>query len=163
MKRTGTVAALIVLACFVQGCIEASTGFQAEADRVTKAISCPRPTITPAISGFGALYSCIVGPAETVKFFINEAEGTDQVENVKLMWNDWFVDIGYGIHADKMEAQAFIKAFAELYAPAKEKELASIFFSNSNITMEVDDYRIAYTYSRGPKIDERLLVLTPKQ
>ena len=163
MKRTGTVAVLIILVCFVQGCFRTPTSFPIAADRVTNALSCPRPTITPAISGFGALYSCIVGPAETVKFFINEAEGINQVENVKLMWNDWFVDIGYTIHADKMEAQAFIKAFAELYAPAKEKELASIFFSNSNITMEVDDYHIAYTYSRGPKIDERLLVLTPKQ
>ena len=140
--------------------------FQAEADRATKALSCPRPKITPASSGLGALYSCIVGcivgTAETVKFFINEAEGTGHVKNVKLMWNDWFVDTGYGMHADKKEAQAFLKAFAKLYAPAMEKKLTSVFFANSNTTVEVGDYHIAYTYSRGPKIDERLFVLTPK-
>jgi hypothetical protein len=151
-----------ILACFVQSAFGGMLGFQVEADRATKVLSCPRPGITPASSGLGALYGCIAGTAETVKFFINEAEGTGQVKNVKLMWNDWFIDIGYGMHADKKEAQAFVKAFAKLYAPNVEKKLMTIFFSNSNTTMEVGDYQIVYTYNRGPKIDERLFVLTPK-
>jgi hypothetical protein len=162
MNRSVIIVALTIFACFAQGAYGGALSFQAEVDRVTKALSCPRPKITLASSELGALYGCIVGTAETVKFFINEAEGTGQVKNVKLMWNDWFVDIGYGIHADKKEAQALVKAFAKLYAPNVEKKLASIFFSNSNTAVEVGDYHIAYTYSRGPKIDERLLVLTPK-
>lgn len=136
--------------------------FQEEADRATKELNCFNAKITPASPGFGALYGCIAGPAETVKFFINEAEDTGKVKNIKLMWNDWFVDIGYGKHADKNVAEAYVQAFSRLYAPKIEKKLTSIFFSNSDATMEVGDYRIAYTYSRGPKIDERLLVLTPK-
>jgi hypothetical protein len=78
------------------------------------------------------------------------------------MWNDWFVDIGYGKHTDKKVAEAHVKTLARLYVPKMEKKLTSIFFSNSNTTIEVDDYQIAYTYTRGPKIAERLLVLTPK-
>lgn len=162
MNRLVIGVALTISACFAQGVFGGTLSFQAEVDRTTKALSCPRPKITPASSGLGALYGCIVGMAQTVKFFINEAEGTGQVENVKLMWNDWFVDIGYGIHADKQEAQVFVKAFAKLYAPNMEKRLTSIFFSNANKTVEVGDYQIAYTYSRGPKIEQRLFVLTPK-
>ena len=138
------------------------SSFQAETARATKALKCLRPEMMPAGSGFGALYGCIAGSSETVKFFINEAEGTGQVENVKLMWNDWFIDIGYGLHADKKEAMFFIKAFAKLYASNMEKKLMLIFFSNFNTVLEVGDYQIAYTYNRGPKIDERLLTLTPK-
>lgn len=164
MNRSVIVVALTILTCFAQGVFGGTLSFQSEADRATKALSCPRPKISPANSGLGlgALYGCIVGTAETVKFFINEAEGTGQVENAKLMWNDWFIDVGYGIHADKKEAQVFVKAFAKLYAPNMDKKLTSIFFSNSNMTVEVGDYQIVYTYSRGPKIDERLFVLTPK-
>jgi hypothetical protein len=162
MNRSLIVAALTIFACFAQSAFGGMLSFQAEAERATKALSCPRPKITPASSDLGVLYGCIAGSAETVKFFINEAEGTGQVKNVKLMWNDWFVDIGYGIHADKKEGQAFVKTFAKLYAPNMEKKLTAIFFSNSNTTVEVGDYQIAYTYSRGPKIDDRLLALTPK-
>jgi hypothetical protein len=152
MNRSVIVVVLTILACVAQGAFGGTLSFQAEANRVTKALSCPRPKITPASPGFGALYGCVVGTAETVKFFINEAEGTGQVKNAKLMWNDWFVDIGSGIHADKKEAQAFVKTFAKLYAPDMEKKLMSIFFSNSNTTVEVGDYQIAYTYSRGVQL-----------
>jgi hypothetical protein len=61
------------------------------------------------------------------------------------------------------EARVFLSAFAKLYAPDLEKKLTSIFFSNFNTTVELADYHIAYTYSRGPKIDERLFVITPKE
>ena len=162
MNRSVFFVVLAILILFAQSVLGSMSSFQVEASRATKALSCPRPKTTPAGFGLGALYGCIAGSAETVKFFINETEGTGQVKNVKLMWNDWFVDIGYGIHADKKEAQSFVKAFAKLYSPNMEKKLTSIFFSNSNMTLEVGDYQIAYTYSRGPKIDERLLVLTPK-
>jgi hypothetical protein len=162
MNRSIIVVALTILTCFAQGASGGTLSFQTEANRVTKALSCPRPKITPASPGFGALYGCIVGTAETVKFFVNEAESTGQVKNVKLMWNDWFVDTGHSMHADRKEAQAFVKAFAKLYAPDMEKKLTSIFFSNSNTTVAVGDYQIAYTYSRGPLIDERLFVLSPK-
>lgn len=162
MKRLVLVVALAIFLCFAQNVFGGLLSFQEEANRATKALNCSKAKITPASSGLGALYGCIAGSAETVKFFINEAEDAGKVKNVKLMWNDWFVDISYGKHADKKEAEAYVKAFARLYAPKMEKKLTSIFFSNSNTTVEIGDYQIAYTYSRGQKIDERLFVLTPK-
>jgi len=162
MNRLIIVIVLIILACSVQGALGGALNFQAEANRVTKSLNCPRPKITPASPGYGALYGCIDGAAQTAKFFINESEGTGKVKNVKLMWNDWFVDTGYGVHADRREARRFVKAFAKLYVPSLEQKLMSIFFSNSSTIIEVKGYQIAYTYSRGPQIDERLFVLTPK-
>lgn len=163
MKRTVIFFLMVIIFCFAQNVFGELLSFQKEADRATKMLNCKDVKITPAGYGLGALYGCITGSAKTVKFFINEkAKDVGKVDNVKLMWNDWFVDIGYGKHADKSDAKAYVKTFAKLYAPKIEKKLESIFFSNSNVTMEVDDYQIAYTYSRGPKIDERLLVLTSK-
>ena len=162
MNRSVFVVAMLIFLCFAQNVFGGLLSFQKEADRATKMLNCTKAKITPASSGFGALYGCIAGSAETVKFFINEGENVGKVKNVKLMWDDWFIDIGYGKHADKKEAEKYVKAFARLYAPKMEKKLSSIFFSNSNTTMEVGEYQISYTYSKGQKIDERLLVLTPK-
>jgi hypothetical protein len=162
MKSSGLVIVLAIFFCSAQNVFGGLLSFQEEADRATKALNCSKAKITPANSVLGALYGCIAGSAETVKFFINETVDDHKVKNVKLMWNDWFVDIGYGKHADKKVAEAYVKAFARLYAPKMEKKLTSIFFSNSNTSIEVGAYQIAYTYTRGPKIDERLLMLTPK-
>lgn len=162
MNRSFCVFILAFVLCFVDNVFGDFQSFQEEANRATKELSCQRPKISPASSGLGALYGCITGPAETVKFFINEVEGTGSVKNVKLMWNDWFIDVGYGKHADKKQAEAFVKSFAKLYAPKMEKELLSTFFANTNKTLKAGSYQIAYTFSHGPKIDERLLVVTPQ-
>ncbi|MBI9075659.1 MAG: hypothetical protein JEZ02_09635 [Desulfatibacillum sp.] len=162
MNRSANLFLLVIFLCFAQNALGGLLSFQVEADRATKALNCSRAKILPASSGMGALYGCIAGSAETVKLFINEAEDVGKVKNVKLMWNDWFVDVGYGKHADKKEATAFVKAFARLYAPNMEKKLIAIFFSNSNSTLEIGDNQIEFTYRRGSKIDERLFVLTPK-
>lgn len=162
MKYSLSVCVVVIFFCFTPKVFGGLLSFQEEADRATKALNCGKAKITPASSGLMALYGCIAGSAETVKFFINEANDAEKVKNVKLMWNDWFVDVGYGKHADKKVAEAYVKVFAKLYAPQMEKKLTSLFFSNSNAVIEVGDYQIAYSYSRGPKIDERLLVLTPK-
>ena len=136
--------------------------FSSETDRATKALACPRPKTTPASAGLGALYGCVVGRAETVKFFINEGAKAGQVKNVKLMWNDWFKDTGYGVHADQPEAEKFVRALAALYAPSLKDKLLKAFFANENTTVEAGQYRFAYSYSRGPAIDERLIVVTQK-
>ncbi|EHA17006.1 hypothetical protein HAL1_03227 [Halomonas sp. HAL1] len=110
----------------------------------------------------GALYGCIQGKAETVKWFINEIPDTGRVENIKLMWNDWFKNIGYGLHADKREAEKALEALIQMYAPQKASEVQQTFWANSNKTIESDGFVLKYTYSRGPSIDERLIVVTSK-
>ena len=163
MKRLAFVIVIVTFICFPQNVIGGVLSFKQESDRAAKMLNCINEKIMPASDGLGALYGCIAGSAETVKFFINEEKDVGSVKNIKLMWNDWFIDIGYGKHADKKVAEKYVKIFAILYAPKMKKKLTSVFFSNSNTTLRVGNYQIAYTYSRGPKIDERLLVLTPKE
>ncbi|MCG8613584.1 MAG: hypothetical protein MI864_23985, partial [Pseudomonadales bacterium] len=136
--------------------------FSSESSAATKALNCRNSNITPASFGMGALYGCIQGKAETVKWFINEVPDTGRVKNIKLMWNDWFKNIGYGLHADKREAEKALKALIQMYAPQKAKEVQQAFWGNSNKTIESDGFVLNYTYSRGPAIDERLIVVTSK-
>lgn len=140
----------------------ASLNFTAEASRATAALSCPAPKTLAASPPLGALYSCILGRAQTVKWFINEAHGTGQVLNVKLMWNDWFKDIGDGLHADKAEMHSAVRAFAVLYAPKHEQRLQALVAGSVAGKVETGEAVISYTYRRGPMIDERLLTLIPK-
>jgi hypothetical protein len=139
--------------------------FKQEADRITSALKCTDPKTSPANPemGLNPLYSCIEGRAQTVKLFINGKKGSDKVGNVKLMWNDWFKDLGSGIHADKSVAQRFVKTFSKLYAPEKESQIIEAFFGNANKSFETTNFKITYTFDRGPAINERMLVLTPKK
>ncbi|HFD88170.1 MAG TPA: hypothetical protein ENJ35_10925 [Gammaproteobacteria bacterium] len=131
-----------------------------ESKRATKELHCSNPKITPASYGMGALYGCIQGEAQTVKWFINEVSNSNRVKNIKLMWNDWFKDIGYGLHADKREAQRALKVLIKLYAPKKGKEVEKAFWGNRDATIESGDFLLKYTYTRGPAIDARLIVVT---
>jgi hypothetical protein len=129
-----------------------------------KFVECPAPNYTSGNGSFGDLYTCIVGQAQTVKVFINETPGTINLKNVKLMWNDWTERLSYNapIHADKAYALDYVTKFAKLYAPALSKQLTAAFVGNVNLTFDTPSYRIDYTYSHGPSIDERMLVVTPK-
>ncbi|MGP5141153.1 hypothetical protein ACTXPD_05235 [Vreelandella alkaliphila] len=134
--------------------------FTSESGEATEALDCRNPKITSASFGMGELYGCVQGTAETVKWFINEVPNTGRVDNVKLMWNDWFKDVGYGLHADKQKAEQALKALIQMYAPNKEEEVEEAFWGNSNRTIASDGFVLEYTYSRGPAIDERLIVVT---
>lgn len=136
--------------------------FRSEGRRAMEKIACISPKITPAGFGEGALYGCIQGTAQTAKLFINEEPETGAVKNIKVMWNDWFQDVGYGVHPDASEAHLMVKALASLYVPDLERKLVAAFFADINAAFESEDFTVVYTYRRGPKIDERLLVLTPK-
>lgn len=156
------VSPLLLMALSCSAAQAAPQSFTGETKRVTSVFSCPRPEVTAASDGFGALYGCIVGKAETVKLFINETPNKNTVENVKLIWNDWFRDAGFGVHADREHAERFARSFAKLYAPGQETALLKAFFANKTSKFESDTHRITYTYERGPSIDERLFVAIPK-
>ena len=68
--------------------------------------------MTPADEFDGQLYGCIVGKAETAKVFVNENKKTDKTVNVKLILNDWFKEMGYGIHPDRVDATRFINVLS---------------------------------------------------
>lgn len=143
-----------------QKVVPAQGTFDTEVARFRAAFPCPSDKITPAEEGLGRLYGCIIGKAETGKYFVNEMpDSNNRVENIKVMWNDWFKDIGYGTHADKSEAEGLVKTAARLYAPSKEPQLLAMFRSKEDQTLEADGHSFAYTYRRGPKIDERLITI----
>ena len=136
--------------------------FEEESNKATKLLNCKKSKITPANYGLGALYGCVSGKADSVKWFINEIPNTNKVENVKLMWNDWFIDIGEGLHTDKEVAKRYIDVLSKLYAPNLKKELKKTFFLNKNREFRSGSFILNYTYYHGPKIDERLIVITEK-
>lgn len=134
--------------------------FSEESQRVSQAIGCPKPKVTPADSFSGALYGCIMGKAETAKFWINEEPGKPGVvQNIKVMWNDWFKDLGYGIHADRKQAEAMVNAMADLYVPKLKNELLKAFAGSTGKRWTSELYEVEFRYTRGPAIDERLLIL----
>ena len=138
--------------------------FHAAAETTKNKLECPKSVdsdITPAsFEGDSALYGCILGKAETVKWFINENPASKRISNVKFLWNDWFKDMGYGLHSDKQEAQNALKVLIELYAPEKAKELNKLFLGNIDKTITSNRFTLKYTYDRGPAIDERMIVVT---
>src|SRR5690606_7187967 len=136
--------------------------FNAESKRITESVKCQKPKITPGNESWGALYGCIGGASETVKIFINEQVGSGQVENVKFMWNDWTRDGGYGVHADKALAKAWVSVFGTLYAPQKVDQVINTFFGTKDSTIEGESYVLKFTYRSGPGIDERLFVVVRK-
>ncbi|MBV6808817.1 hypothetical protein KWH19_03030 [Xanthomonas campestris pv. pennamericanum] len=137
------------------------TPFEREVERVQGVLSCRSSKITPASDGWGALYGCIGGQAETVKFFIDEEQGAGSVKSVKFLWNDWFKDRGYGLHADAKDADKMAHDLIKLYPSEHDSALLKAFKGKKNLRKEGGGYRFEYTYDRGPAIDERMIVVTP--
>lgn len=140
---------------------QARTEFQTEVDRVSWKIQCDTKKVVPASDGFGALFSCISGPAETSKFFINEDVATGKVKSIKFLWNDWFKDVGYGLHADSAVAAKMLESVLVLYPSQQSAELRSAFSAKKNRNFKSESATFEYTFDRGPSIDERMIVITP--
>lgn len=155
------VLSLAIAACSAPALADAPS-FRSFATGLNKSLSCKYSKITPADENDGALYGCIAGKAETAKVFVNEERKSGRVLNVKLMWNDWHKDLGYGIHADKAEATLFLKALSQQLSPELSAQLLETFNQNSPRSFSSASWKVTYTYNRGPGIDERLFVFTPK-
>jgi hypothetical protein len=136
--------------------------FSVEASRAANILPCDESKTISASDGLGEMYSCISGAAQTVKFYINEDPATGSVKNIKLIWNDWFKDVGYGVHADYVFAISMLDAVLTLYPTQDASQIKQVFLANQNRTFWTDQFGLVYTYQRGPAIDERMLVITPK-
>lgn len=135
--------------------------FHEEVERAETSIKFGQSKITPASDGWGALFGNICGRAETVKFFINEEPKTGGTKSVKFIWNDWFLDRGYGVHPDKKEAKVILGILSRLYVPELESQLDRVFFEDRDQLFESNGFSILYTYHRGPAIDERVILVKP--
>lgn len=158
--NTALVTFLLLLPAFVLSANFKS--FPLEVERAEREIANCKGKITPSNDLHGALYGCICGPAETVKFFINEKPKSKETKNVVFIWNDWHEDRGYGIHADQVEAINMLGALVKIYAPTKKEAIFDAFFGDKNQTLETEEFKLIYTYTRGPAIDERKLIVEPK-
>jgi len=136
--------------------------FKSFTTELNKSLGCKYSKMTPADAGDGALYGCIGGNAETAKVFVNEDKKSRKVLNVKVMWNDWHKDLGYGVHPDKAEATHFLKAISQQLSPELSAQLLESLEQSSPRSFSSTRWKVAYTYNRGPGIDERLFVFTPR-
>lgn len=134
--------------------------FDEEVKALARAAGCSGMKRTAAAGGFGALAGCIEGGAETAKLFVNGVAGTKVVENVKVMWNDWFKDTGYGLHPDRAEAEKLLDAVVKRYAPTRLDEIKRAFFNRQALSEDHEGFRIAVTHDKGPAIEEHLLIVT---
>jgi hypothetical protein len=137
--------------------------FSAERRKVSSYLACTKPRMNQASGGFGALYSCIGGKAETVKFFVNELPNSGgRVKNVKFLWNDYTKNVGEGVHADAAVAKQWAGHMAAMYAPTQKSQVLKAFLGNKNTVIESATHVLTYTYSKGPTVDERMFVVTKK-
>lgn len=125
-------------------------------------LGCKYSKMTPADEFDGQLYGCIAGKAETAKVFVNENKKTGKTLNMKLIWNDWFKEMGYGIHPDKADATRFINVLSQRLSPVHTAQMLKVFEGKAPATFSTEAWTISYTYERGPAIDERKFVFTPK-
>lgn len=157
-----SVCAIALAFLFLPQAPQAFEGFNSESAAIDAAVTCHAENLTEGGGPWGDLFACLGGVHETVKVFVNEEPGTGRVENVKIMWNDYTRDVGQGVHTGASIARAWVAALAVRYAPRQVEAVTNAFFSNRNRIITSQRYRIEYTHSEGPAIDERLLVVTAR-
>jgi hypothetical protein len=162
MKTFQHLAVLLGLSLLSGIALADAPAFQKFASDLNNVLTCKYTKTTPPDELGGTLYMCIAGKAETAKVFINKDESTGKVLNLKIMWNDWFKDIGYGIHPDKTEAKEHINVVSKRLTPAITAQMLKAVEGKAPAAFSTDAWKVKYTYNRGPAIDERLFVFTPK-
>ena len=154
----------LILAVAIAGVMSSAAmafeSFEAESAFVSDLIKCPAPKVTRT-PGLPDLWGCILPGADVVKVFIN-ADEAGGVENVKVMWNDWTKDNGYGVHTDKAMALAWLAAIATRYAPESVDQVLAAYEGGNQVSVDGPGHVLAYTYWRGPAIDERLFTITAR-
>ncbi len=153
---------------WLQECTEGEAGrmsgfdtFLKEAEALRAVTQCGNCTTSELdVPGFGMLFGCIEGDAATAKLFVNEMGNSGQVENVKVMWDDWYKDLGYGLHADRREADEIFTAVVSRYAPDRLAELKRSYFGREPLTVIERAFRLVVAHHRGPAIDQHLLTVT---
>jgi len=158
-RNSTTVAILTVIAIAASSPANAFDSFTGETNIISDTIKCPTPKVTRT-SGMADLWGCIAPGAEVVKVFVNADDANTSVQNVKVMWNDWTRDTGYGVHTDKALAEAWLTALATRYAPQNVPDVLAAFRSSSDTTIAGNGFTLSYTYFKGPAIDERLITIT---
>jgi len=136
--------------------------YSQESSFATMMLECPNPKVLPPMMGFGALYSCVLGDAQTVTWSISKEPNSERVRNITLMWNDWHTNAGYKIHADLKEAQKALSFLIDMYVPERKNEIEQAFWGSKSKTLNTSNFIINYTNTPGPQKDQRLIVIERK-
>lgn len=132
--------------------------FTAETSAINDILDCKNSGIT-STPGLPDLWGCSHPVAEVVKVYVNGGE-SDGVENVKLMWDDYTKDVGYGLHADREVAELWLASLLSRYASDAVDRMTEAFNGSEDVRVNVDGIAVEYTYSQGPAIGERLITIT---
>jgi hypothetical protein len=133
--------------------------FSSEVGKLKKAYKWQDGKLSKGGKYFGDMYGIIDGDAQTSKLFVNAKLGSQDVENLKIMWNEYTK--GNLKHADKNEAKRMVSTIAKLYAPEKESELLAAFFGTAAtrvVTSEAFKFSFKLTYA--PLMTEHLMIVT---
>jgi hypothetical protein len=137
--------------------------FDHEVARLAGAVECSDAQTQRAGGGLGRLFSCVAGPAQTAKLFVNGEATGSAVKNIKVMWNDWQKDRGYGLHADREEAENLVSTVAGLYVPEAADEIVEAFLDGRELEATGKHFSATVTQTMGPAILEHLLVIRTMQ
>jgi hypothetical protein len=151
-----------LLVIFSSSILSFAEGFQKYSQEVSFAkmmLECSKEKVLPPMKGFGALYICTLGDANTIKWFVSEKPNTGKVLNIGMLWNDWKSNEGHGIHSDLQEAKEALAFLIDMYAPTRKKEIEKAFWGSQSDEFSTSDFLIYYTHKAGLKKDERLIVL----
>ena len=125
-------------------------------------LDCPKEKILPAMKGFGSLYICTLGNKKTIKLYVSEEPDSGGVLNVGLLWNDWKMNMGYGLHSDLSEAKKALTFLIDMYVPEQKKEIEEAFWLLMNEDFSTSEFVVYMTHKEGLQKDERLLVIEEK-
>lgn len=136
--------------------------FSQETSFASLMLQCRIVKVVPPRMGFGALYSCSLGDAQTVKWYVSEKPTTERVMNIALLWYDWHTNSGYGIHADLKEAKRALSFLIDMYVPERKYEIEKAFRGSKDELFNTSDFIVYYTHTAGHQKDERLIVIEEK-
>lgn len=153
---------LVILTTPILSYAQGFQSFSQETSFATLMLECPNENISPPRKSFGSLYSCALGDAQTVKWFVSEEPTTEKVMNIGLLWYDWHTNAGYGVHADSNEAEKAMSFLIDMYVPTRKNEIEKAFRGSKNEVFNTSEFIIYYTYTKGHQKDERLIVIEEK-
>ena len=134
--------------------------FESAVRKFDAKLNCGQRSAQDGNTYLGALYGCVSGGARTAKVYVNGQVRGPGVANVKVMWNDYHYDAGYGVHADRHAAAAMLDAVLLAYVPSQLSKGRAAFGGTAPRTFSSNGLRVDYRFTGGPSADERLLTIT---
>lgn len=105
---------------------------------------------------------CVGGDWKTVRLRVGDDRGTaERPARMRLEWRSWHTP-GRSTRpvptaADRQVAADFLQTLSTRFLPDHRETLQRLFFSEQAESLQLDDYRIAYSYRKGAKLNRHVL------